>query len=108
MRIAETGSDGHLFESVTGGIAMSKIKWLLFLWVFISGPGLSSAASYYEGKTLTVVVGYKPGGGYDNYARLLAKHLPKYIPGNPAVIIQNMPGANSIIAANHTLRRGQT
>jgi tripartite-type tricarboxylate transporter receptor subunit TctC len=61
----------------------------------------ANAASYYEGKTITIVVGYKPGGGYDRYARLVGKHLPKYIPGNPAVIIQNMPGANSIISANH-------
>lgn len=69
--------------------------------VCVLSPTLSHGASYYEGKTIALVVGYKPGGGYDTYARLLAKHLPKYVPGNPTVIIQNMPGANSIIAANH-------
>jgi len=69
--------------------------------VLLLNAPLASAASYYEGKTITVVVGYKPGGGYDRYARLIAKHLPKYIPGSPAVIIQNMPGASSVIAANH-------
>jgi tripartite-type tricarboxylate transporter receptor subunit TctC len=58
-------------------------------------------AQYYAGKTLTIVVGYKTGGGYDATARLLARHLPKHIPGKPAVIVQNMPGANSLIAANH-------
>ena len=58
-------------------------------------------ASRYAGKTVTIVVGLKPGGGYDATARLLARHLPKHIPGKPAVIVQNMPGANSIIAANH-------
>ena len=57
--------------------------------------------SRYAGKTVTIVVGFKPGGGYDATARLLARHLPKHIPGKPAVIVQNMPGANSIIAANH-------
>jgi tripartite-type tricarboxylate transporter receptor subunit TctC len=59
------------------------------------------AAQPYEGKTLTIIVGYRPGGGYDRTARLLARHLPKHLPGKPAVIVQNMPGANSIIAANH-------
>jgi tripartite-type tricarboxylate transporter receptor subunit TctC len=58
-------------------------------------------AQYYAGKTVTIVVGYKTGGGYDATARLLARHLPKHIPGKPNVIVQNMPGANSIIAANH-------
>jgi tripartite-type tricarboxylate transporter receptor subunit TctC len=77
----------------------------LRIWLALSllmlNAALASAASYYEGKTITIVVGYKPGGGYDRYARLFGKYLTKYIPGSPAVIIQNMPGANSIIAANH-------
>jgi len=55
----------------------------------------------YAGKTVTIIVGYKAGGGYDATARLLARHLPKYIPGKPTVIVQNMPGANSMIAANY-------
>jgi len=66
---------------------------------------LASAPAYgaalFEGKTITIVVGYKPGGGYDRYARLIAKYLPKYIPGKPGAIVQNMPGASSVIAANH-------
>lgn len=59
------------------------------------------AAAQFEGKTVTIVVGFKTGGGYDRTARILARHLPKYLPGKPNVIVQNMPGANSIIAANH-------
>jgi len=59
------------------------------------------AMAQYEGKTVTIVVGFKTGGGYDRTARILARHLPKYLPGKPSVIVQNMPGANSIIAANH-------
>ena len=58
-------------------------------------------AAQFEGKTVTIVVGFKTGGGYDRTARILARHLPKYLPGKPNVIVQNMPGANSIIAANH-------
>lgn len=58
-------------------------------------------AQDFAGKTITIVVGYKTGGGYDRVARMLARYLPKYIPGSPTVIVQNMPGANSLIAANH-------
>src|SRR3990172_7222916 len=58
-------------------------------------------AQYYAGKTVTIIVGYKTGGGYDATARVLARHLPKHIPGKPTIIVQNMPGANSLIAANH-------
>jgi tripartite-type tricarboxylate transporter receptor subunit TctC len=80
---------------------MFRFSALCLLLVFLCRPTLLLGAAYYEGKTLTLVVGYKPGGGYDRYARLMGKYLPKYLPGNPTVIIQNMPGANSIIAANH-------
>lgn len=59
------------------------------------------AAPYYQGKVMTMIVGFTPGGGYDRMTRLLAKHLPKHIPGKPAVIVQNMGGASSIIAANY-------
>jgi tripartite-type tricarboxylate transporter receptor subunit TctC len=59
------------------------------------------AASYYQGKQIRIVVGAAAGGGYDTPARLLAKHLPQYIPGNPTIIIDNMVGASGMIAANH-------
>jgi tripartite-type tricarboxylate transporter receptor subunit TctC len=62
--------------------------------------GAAWSASF-EGKTITIVVGFKAGGGYDRTARILARHLPKHLPGSPNVIVQNMPGANSITAANH-------
>ncbi|HWP34029.1 MAG TPA: tripartite tricarboxylate transporter substrate-binding protein [Thermodesulfobacteriota bacterium] len=67
----------------------------------LAAPGPAGAAPYYQGKTLTIIVGYDPGGGYDRTARLVAKHLPKHLAGAPTVVVQNMPGANSIIAANH-------
>jgi tripartite-type tricarboxylate transporter receptor subunit TctC len=67
----------------------------------VAPQATEAQAPSYAGKTVTIVVGLKPGGGYDTTARLLARHLPKHIPGKPAVIVQNMPGANSIIAANH-------
>ncbi|HEY2231585.1 MAG TPA: tripartite tricarboxylate transporter substrate-binding protein [Xanthobacteraceae bacterium] len=56
---------------------------------------------FYRGKRLTLTVGYGPGGGYDVFARLLARHLSRFIPGSPSIIVQNMPGAGSLIAANY-------
>ncbi len=58
------------------------------------------AAPYYEGKKITIIVGFAPGGGYDRMARLLIRHLPKYIPGKPTFIVKNIPGGSSMIAAN--------
>jgi tripartite-type tricarboxylate transporter receptor subunit TctC len=60
-----------------------------------------AVAGFYQGKTVRIVVGFSAGGGYDQYSRLIARHLSKYIPGNPSVIVDNMPGVGSIIAANH-------
>jgi tripartite-type tricarboxylate transporter receptor subunit TctC len=55
---------------------------------------------FYKGKTVTMIVSYGPGGGYDIYGRLLAQHMSKYIPGHPTIIINNMPGAGSLKGAN--------
>jgi tripartite-type tricarboxylate transporter receptor subunit TctC len=57
-------------------------------------------ADFYKGKRINLIVGYGPGGGYDSNARVLARYLPKYIPGNPTIVVQNMPGAGSIRATN--------
>jgi tripartite-type tricarboxylate transporter receptor subunit TctC len=56
---------------------------------------------FYAGKTVTIVVSYAPGGGYDIYSRLLSRHLGNHIPGKPQVVVQNMPGAAGIVASNH-------
>jgi tripartite-type tricarboxylate transporter receptor subunit TctC len=58
-------------------------------------------AAFYRGKTVTVIVGYTAGGGYDIYARALARHMGKHLPGNPNFIVQNITGAGSLNAANH-------
>jgi tripartite-type tricarboxylate transporter receptor subunit TctC len=63
-----------------------------------------SAASFYEGKTIRIVVGTSPGGGYDTYTRLIARHWSKYIPGNPGIIVDNMPGAGGLVSANHLFK----
>lgn len=57
----------------------------------------------YEGKTLRLIVAFSPGGAYDTWARMIIKYLGKYIPGNPNLVVQNMPGAGSISAANYLM-----
>jgi tripartite-type tricarboxylate transporter receptor subunit TctC len=78
-----------------------KRRQLLVAAIGLAAASPLALAQSFAGKTVTVIVGYKPGGGYDATARLLARHLPKHLPGRPTVIVQNMPGANSVIAANH-------
>jgi tripartite-type tricarboxylate transporter receptor subunit TctC len=61
----------------------------------------ASQDQFYAGKTVTIVVGYSAGGGYDQYARMVARHFGRHIPGNPGVIVQNMPGAASMTAVRY-------
>ena len=58
-------------------------------------------SDFYAGRTMQLVIGYATGGGYDDYARMLGRHIGRHIPGNPTVVVQNMPGAGSIRAANY-------
>ncbi len=74
---------------------------VFFIFPLLAAPQESPAAPYYAGKTIKFIVGVGPGGGYDRMARMLQRHLPKYIPGKPAIIVENMPGASSVIAANY-------
>jgi tripartite-type tricarboxylate transporter receptor subunit TctC len=66
-----------------------------------SGAAADEPADFFKGRTIQVVVGYGPGGGNDVYARLLARHMSRHLPGNPGLVVQNMPGAGSLVAANH-------
>jgi hypothetical protein len=59
------------------------------------GSAQGAIAQFYRGRQITVIVGSSAGGGYDIYARLLARHMPKHIPGNPVMTVTNMPGAGS-------------
>jgi tripartite-type tricarboxylate transporter receptor subunit TctC len=85
------------------------VSWIFRLGGMLAGLGLlfaasaasaQSAAEFYKGRPLTLYIGYGPGGGYDLYCRLLAKHMGKYLPGNPTVIPRNEPGAGSLKLAN--------
>lgn len=77
--------------------ALRSALLLLFVFVTVSA---SAQEPFYKGKTISIIVGTKAGDAYDLYPRLMAEYLPKYIPGSPNVIIQNVPGAASMIAAN--------
>jgi len=63
------------------------------------------SADFYEGKTLRMVVASSPGGGYDTYTRMIARHISKYIPGHPATVVENMPGAGGLVGANFIYKR---
>ena len=63
-----------------------------------------SASSFYEGKTIRIIVGASAGGGYDTYSRVIARHLGKHIAGNPTLVVENMPGAGTLISANYVYK----
>ncbi len=64
-----------------------------------------SANPYYQGKTVHMIVAYAAGGGFDIYSRLIARHMGKHLPGNPAIIVDNMPGASGLVTAKHVYGR---
>jgi len=72
--------------------------------VLAVGAGGVRAQSFFEGKTLRLIVGFAPGGGFDTYARVIARHMGRHIPGNPTIVVENMTGAGSLISANHLYR----
>ena len=78
---------------------------LLFLTLELLNPlnleRVFAQANPYQGKTLRVIVGSSSGGGYDQWARLMAQHIGKHLPGHPTVIVQNMVGAGGVVAANY-------
>lgn len=67
-------------------------------------PSSPAQETFFKGKTIRIIVGLAPGGGYDTYSRLIARHMGKHIPGNPVIAVENMDGAGSLIAANHIFK----
>lgn len=80
--------------------ALSVVGLFFFL-------GLSNALAddFFAGKTITFIVGYRAGGGYDTFTRAISRHMGKHIPGNPAMIVENRGGAGSLIAANYVYKK---
>lgn len=71
---------------------------------FIAGVAQASTHDHFKGKIARIIVGFGPGGGFDIYARLIARHMGRHIPGNPTMIVENMPGAAGLVAANHLFK----
>src|ERR1700739_2567442 len=71
------------------------------LWASTLGSAFAQGDEFYAGKTVTIAVGYSAGGGYDQYARLLARHFGHHVPGNPTIVVQNMPGAASLTSVRY-------
>ena len=80
-----------------------RVVWgaLALVLCSVEAGAQTEPATFYKGKTISIVVGFGPGGGYDLYARLLARTLGKHIAGQPAIVVQNMPGAGGLRAANY-------
>ena len=80
-------------------VALSTIAILI-----AAGSGGAGPQSFYAGKTIRLVVGFAPGGGFDTYARVFSRYLGRHVPGNPTLVVENMTGAGSLIAANYLYR----
>jgi tripartite-type tricarboxylate transporter receptor subunit TctC len=81
-------------------VARSAALALAACWLS-AASAQNGVADFYKGKQLNLIVGYGPGGGYDITARLVARYIGRYVPGNPSVVVQNMPGSGSMRAANY-------
>lgn len=92
-------------KTTTSWISLTRRRLLsAFVGAFVPFSGMQASADeisdFYSGRTVEIYVGFTAGGGYDIYARLLANHIGRHIPGNPDVIVRNMPGAGSVALAN--------
>src|SRR5262245_45848922 len=74
---------------------------LSFAGVLATPASAQTVEQFYQGRTVSIVVGFAPGGAYDPYARVVARHLPKHLPGAPDIVVKNMQGAGSVRAANY-------
>jgi len=98
----------YLLKAWLKNLRVTGFHRLMFLILAISYPlnliavnSVFAQDSFYKGKTIRIIVGFSAGGGFDTYARALARHLSRHIAGNPVVVVENMAGAGSLIAANH-------
>ena len=80
---------------------MSAVSILIGLSFAIASFVSAASDEFFKGKVIRIVVGFSAGGGFDTYARAVSRYMGKYIPGNPTIVVENMTGAGSLIAANH-------
>lgn len=79
----------------------ARCLWVGALALALAGSAGASTHEFYKGKTVRLIVGFSAGGGFDTYSRTIGRHIGRHIPGNPNVVVENMDGAGSRIAANH-------
>ena len=99
----EPGIHLHRISKVDSGLAASRrpgMTILVALIAFALATTPAAAQDFYRGRSVNLIVGNATGGGYDAYARLLARHMPKYIPGEPTFVVRNMPGAGGMAMSN--------
>jgi tripartite-type tricarboxylate transporter receptor subunit TctC len=89
------------FRLLPGTLAAMSLAAMLAAPASAQGFDAAAEAAFFKGKTVTLVVGFGTGGGYDTYARLLARHYNRHLPGKPNMIVQNMPGASGIKSGNY-------
>lgn len=86
------------------GCLLSAVAGLGVLLATTGAAPADEVADFYRGRQMTMFIGYPSGGGYDLYARAIARHIVRHIPGTPSIVPQNMPGASSMLLANHIAR----
>jgi tripartite-type tricarboxylate transporter receptor subunit TctC len=87
--------------ALAAGEIMPGIKFRVVICALLLTAATVHAQDFYQGKTVRIIVGAAAGGGYDTYSRTIARHMGKHIPGNPSLVVENMPGAGFLISANH-------
>src|SRR5215467_11350302 len=92
---------GWILPGRWGRVVASTFALLVALTMLTLPSWAAEDDDFYRGKTITIVIPIGPGGAYDAYARLVSRHLGKQIPGNPAIVARNMPGAGGVIASNY-------
>ena len=82
---------------------MSLLALGIIACLWTSALNAFGQESFYKGKTIRLIVGLAPGGGFDTYSRVIARHIGKHILGNPTTVVDNMPGAAGLVSANFIL-----
>jgi len=81
-------------------LKIDLLRIAILLCAAVAAPGHAQTEPYYQGKTIRIIVGFSAGGLSDQWARMFSRSMPKFIPGSPNIIVQNMPGASSVVASN--------
>jgi tripartite-type tricarboxylate transporter receptor subunit TctC len=105
-----TETDAGAYRGAIPGKRETEMRRTAILWMCLTTVAAMSFCmvspsaaqdKFFEGKTIRIIVGFSPGGGFDAHSRAIARHMGRHIPGNPTVTVENMTGAGSLIAANY-------